>query len=99
MACFEPQFGTSPLSPGSPWALEPQPVILVANNVDPALAAASLKDRYCEFCFNNERVQMERMGIQIKPSEPGKWRTHVCKDALGNVVCPVLFKFVCKVCF
>uniref|UniRef100_A0A914EBP3 Nanos-type domain-containing protein n=1 Tax=Acrobeloides nanus TaxID=290746 RepID=A0A914EBP3_9BILA len=96
---MEPEFGTSQASSASPWAME-QPLFMVTDmGIDHQFANASaMKERYCEFCFNNERVQMERMGIHIKPSEPGKWHTHVCKDAQGNVVCPVLYKFNCKYC-
>uniref|UniRef100_A0A1I7VKY7 Nanos-type domain-containing protein n=1 Tax=Loa loa TaxID=7209 RepID=A0A1I7VKY7_LOALO len=45
---------------------------------------------YCVFCFNNARFAYEKCGIILHPKFNGPWRTHVCKDSKGVVICPIL---------
>ncbi|CAG9540577.1 unnamed protein product [Cercopithifilaria johnstoni] len=53
---------------------------------------------YCVFCFNNARFAYEKGGIILHPQLNGPWRTHVCKDPKGVVICPVLAAHVCRHC-
>ncbi|VDM10364.1 unnamed protein product [Wuchereria bancrofti] len=53
---------------------------------------------YCVFCFNNARFAYEKCGIMLHPKLNGPWRTHVCKDSKGVVICPILAAHVCRHC-
>lgn len=53
---------------------------------------------YCVFCFNNARFAYEKCGIILYPKLNGPWRTHVCKDSKGVVICPILAAHVCRHC-
>ncbi|VDO60258.1 unnamed protein product [Onchocerca flexuosa] len=49
---------------------------------------------YCVFCFNNARFAYEKYGVTIYPELSGAWRTHLCKDSKGVVICPALAALV-----
>uniref|UniRef100_A0A915Q8C0 Nanos-type domain-containing protein n=1 Tax=Setaria digitata TaxID=48799 RepID=A0A915Q8C0_9BILA len=67
--------------------------IFAANN------KKQLADKwYCVFCFNNARFAYEKCGIVLYPKLNGPWRTHVCKDSKGVVICPALAAHVCRHC-
>uniref|UniRef100_A0A8R1TJ22 Nanos-type domain-containing protein n=1 Tax=Onchocerca volvulus TaxID=6282 RepID=A0A8R1TJ22_ONCVO len=53
---------------------------------------------YCVFCFNNARFAYEKCGITIYPELSGTWRTHLCKDSKGVVICPALAAHICRHC-
>ncbi|VDP12158.1 unnamed protein product [Onchocerca flexuosa] len=53
---------------------------------------------YCVFCFNNSRFAYEKCSITINPEMSGPWRTHLCKDSKGAVICPVLAAHICRHC-
>uniref|UniRef100_A0A8R1TV03 Nanos-type domain-containing protein n=1 Tax=Onchocerca volvulus TaxID=6282 RepID=A0A8R1TV03_ONCVO len=53
---------------------------------------------YCVFCFNNSRFAYEKCGITINPELSGPWRTHLCKDSKGAVICPILAAHICRHC-
>ncbi|OZC07104.1 nanos RNA binding domain protein [Onchocerca flexuosa] len=43
-------------------------------------------------------LQYEKYGVTIYPELSGAWRTHLCKDSKGVVICPALAAHVCRHC-
>ncbi len=37
-------------------------------------------------------------GVSVCPTDPGPWQGHRCKNASGEVTCPVLSRHVCTTC-
>ncbi|KAM3718947.1 Uncharacterized protein ACO02O_10880 [Dirofilaria immitis] len=86
-----------------PVAFSFTPSLLQLNSLQKNIITADNKKQvaekwYCVFCFNNARFAYEKCGITLYPELNGPWRTHLCKDSKGIVICPALAAHICRHC-